>query len=377
MQIGCERNRNTVTGLKACVTGVTRYGPCNTASLVTPMLRRVTRYAESIRDEKDGFKGEREGRKRNFHPLVVFVGVRTRSRMYHVPAMHVFFSMKLIEILCILHHLVCMSDRIGNDAVTAAQENTVLRNGTPLRVVDGDSEKPGKPGRPKGYPKSGGRKPGVKNRISADVKQAILIDGKPLETLFAIARGNRMKAGDPADPTRKVFVYPTLADRKDAARTLLAKVVPDLKSQELSGNPDAPLFPANNADAGLPPSLAMARRIAFLLAAGDPGSPPEPRRAAADDPAAQDFRAALHRPAAPPAPAAPPPLEPDGPPTYRDLGASYAIGAGVIVQFQGMDVNGCETWDVVLNGTVASSHAGLEPAAAAARLLTRGTSYDR
>jgi hypothetical protein len=279
--------------------------------------------------------------------------------MFLVPAKHVFAPNKLVEIPHIYRHLQRMKERIGNAEVTPAQQSTVLRNTVPLTVVDGDGEKRG-PGRPPGYPKTGGRKGGVKNRISADVKQAILVDGRPLELLFQIARGNRMKAGDPSDPTKKVFVYPTLSDRRDAAKTLLAKVVPDLKSQELVGDPSRPLFPAPEAT-----PFEVARKVAFLLASGDPQEPVEPRRAADDDMAAAEFRNAITA-----APAAPPPLEPGGPPRSRELGMQYIIGDNVLVQYEGQSVNGLESWAVVRRGTVVSRHEGWEVAAAAARGLT-------
>ncbi|WP_428660472.1 hypothetical protein [Reyranella sp.] len=96
-------------------------------------------------------------------------------------------------------------------------------------------------GRPLGLPKSGGRKKGVPNKTTADAKETILKRGKPMELLCDVARGLKIRVGPQAGPGEPQFVYPTLGERLQAARTLLAKVVPDVKAVEVTGKDGGPI----------------------------------------------------------------------------------------------------------------------------------------
>ena len=98
-------------------------------------------------------------------------------------------------------------------------------------------------GRPKGMGKvpGSGRKPGASNKITTDVKRTIMVRGKPLELLCDVARGVKVRVGPQAGPGDPEFQYPSLGERLTAARTLLGKIIPDLKAQELSGPDGAPL----------------------------------------------------------------------------------------------------------------------------------------
>jgi hypothetical protein len=86
--------------------------------------------------------------------------------------------------------------------------------------------------------KTGGRKPGQPNPITRDLKELILRRGKPLEHLCDVARGLKIRVGPQAGPGAPEFIYPSMADRLSAARTLLGKVVPDMKAVDLGGAPD-------------------------------------------------------------------------------------------------------------------------------------------
>ncbi len=67
---------------------------------------------------------------------------------------------------------------------------------------------------------------------------------------------------------KRTWVYPTLAQRVQAGETLLRKLLPDLKSQELTGAGGAPLIEPTRRDE-LYSSIELARRTAFMLRAGD------------------------------------------------------------------------------------------------------------
>lgn len=119
-------------------------------------------------------------------------------------------------------------------------------------------------GRPKGTVKTGGRKPGAVNRLPEELRRFINQRGRPLELLAAIADGRKVSAADPANPGAKIRVYPSLNERVFAARTLLNKLLPDLKSTELSGPDGGPISVAPESVS----DVDLARRIAFALVQG-------------------------------------------------------------------------------------------------------------
>ena len=98
-----------------------------------------------------------------------------------------------------------------------------------------------KGGRPKGYPKSGGRKPGTANKSSQLGRDFIIRKGAPIETLCKIAKGEKIRAADSESASKRVGIYPTIDQRLTAARILAAKVVPDQKAVEVSGPLGEPL----------------------------------------------------------------------------------------------------------------------------------------
>jgi hypothetical protein len=123
------------------------------------------------------------------------------------------------------------------------------------------------PGRPKGLGKvpGSGRKSGTPNKMTKDVREYIMDKGRPLELLFKIARGYKVKVGDPEGNAKKI--YPSLTDRAAAAKTLLAKCIPDIKATEISGPEGGPI--ESRTDGALAPMTELARRLAFVMASGE------------------------------------------------------------------------------------------------------------
>ena len=99
-----------------------------------------------------------------------------------------------------------------------------------------------KSGRPKGYPRSGGRKPGTCNKSTQLGRDFIIKKGAPIETLCKISKGEKVQAAaDTATAAMRFGVYPTIDQRLAAARILAAKIVPDQKAVEVAGPLGEPL----------------------------------------------------------------------------------------------------------------------------------------
>jgi hypothetical protein len=121
------------------------------------------------------------------------------------------------------------------------------------------------PGRPKGLGRvpGSGRKPGTPNKLTQDVRQYIMDKGQPLELLFKIARGHKIKVGDAEGNAAKI--YPSLTDRASAARALLAKCLPDMKATEVSSPDGGPLTNNTQVNVNATPK-EMVRTIAAAFA---------------------------------------------------------------------------------------------------------------
>lgn len=134
---------------------------------------------------------------------------------------------------------------------------------SPLHIVSSIDKRP--PGRAPGLGKvaGSGRKKGVPNKITTDVKETILKRGRPLELLCDVARGIKIRVGAQAGP-EKTFVYPNLPDRIRAAETLLSKIVPSMKASEISGPDGTPLLP----EAEPQSNRQTARALLALLGTG-------------------------------------------------------------------------------------------------------------
>jgi hypothetical protein len=124
------------------------------------------------------------------------------------------------------------------------------------------------PGKPKGHPKSGGRKKGTPNHTTAQTRDRIQQLADPIDFLADVMNGRRMVAAAEHGAMAKTWVFPTLAQRIQAGETLLRKLLPDLRSQELTGKDGEPLIKPSRRDE-LYSSLELARRTAYVLAAGD------------------------------------------------------------------------------------------------------------
>ena len=98
-----------------------------------------------------------------------------------------------------------------------------------------------KPGRPKGYPRSGGRKPGTPNKANAITRDYVIKQGAPLAFLCSVVRGKRFTAAAEPGDRKRAHVFPSLDQRLRAAEILSRKVLPDLKSTELTGKDGGPV----------------------------------------------------------------------------------------------------------------------------------------
>jgi hypothetical protein len=126
------------------------------------------------------------------------------------------------------------------------------------------------PGRPKGLGRvpGSGRAKGTRNKDRTATIEQIMREADPIQYLCKVARGDRMEAGDGPDAKKKSWWFPTGDQRLTAMQTLARKVLPDLKATEITGADGAPLIKPTRRDE-LYSSLEVARRTAFLLAAGD------------------------------------------------------------------------------------------------------------
>ena len=92
-----------------------------------------------------------------------------------------------------------------------------------------------KPGRPKGLPKTGGRGKGTPNKKNQVTRDYVIKEGAPLAFLCRVVRGKRFNVAAQVGDNKRVYIYPTLDQSLRAAEILSRKVLPDLKSTELTG----------------------------------------------------------------------------------------------------------------------------------------------
>ena len=101
-----------------------------------------------------------------------------------------------------------------------------------------DTTEKAKAGRPKGRGRvpGSGRKKGTPNRSTAQTRERILELSDPIAFMADVMKGKRMvAAGEPGDST-KTWVYPTLEQRHRAGEVLMKRLIPELKSQEITGD---------------------------------------------------------------------------------------------------------------------------------------------
>ncbi len=111
-----------------------------------------------------------------------------------------------------------------------------------------------------------GRPRGVPNKVNRIAKEAI-VQAEPHSFLIRVMEGRKFKRAGTEGAQRTTACYPTLTESISAAETLLKKIAPDLKSQELSGPDGAPLVVPTHIDK-LCSTMEVARRVAFTLAGG-------------------------------------------------------------------------------------------------------------
>ena len=97
------------------------------------------------------------------------------------------------------------------------------------------------PGRPRGYPRSGGRAKGTPNRKNQVTRDFVIREGAPLAFLCSVVRGKRFTAADEPGGKKRIHVFPSLDQRIRAAEVLSRKVLPDLKATELTGKDGGPI----------------------------------------------------------------------------------------------------------------------------------------
>ncbi len=112
-----------------------------------------------------------------------------------------------------------------------------------------------KPGRPKGSTKwpGSGRKKGTVNKSTAELRRYIHRNANPVAQVCKIARGKVEIDG---------------LSQADAIKLLYKAVIPELRGEVLTGEDGAPLIEPSRRDE-LYSSMELARRTAYLLAAGD------------------------------------------------------------------------------------------------------------
>lgn len=112
---------------------------------------------------------------------------------------------------------------------------------------------PGKPGRPKGYPKTGGRQKGAVEKIKREAMLAA--QGiTPLDYLMALVRAETEPGLDPAIARARETL------RFEAAKAAAPYVHARLQAVTLGGDPENPLTVENRHS-----ELDEARHLAFML----------------------------------------------------------------------------------------------------------------
>ncbi len=92
-----------------------------------------------------------------------------------------------------------------------------------------------KSGRPRGTPKTGGRKKGTHNRDRTATIEKIQTEADPILFLCKVCRGDRMEAAPEPGAKKRTHWFPTADQRITAAQTLARKIMPDIKAVEHAG----------------------------------------------------------------------------------------------------------------------------------------------
>jgi hypothetical protein len=114
-------------------------------------------------------------------------------------------------------------------------------------------------GRPKGYPKTGGRRKGADSAIGKEGREWLAKNSKALDVLARVASGKAVRIAGPTG--KKLWHYPDWEDRKWAVEQILPRLVPALSAAEFSGPDGGPL----TTESLLP--MEMMQRLGALFSA--------------------------------------------------------------------------------------------------------------
>jgi hypothetical protein len=138
-------------------------------------------------------------------------------------------------------------------------------------VISEPPPSPKKVGRPKGLGKvpGSGRKSGTKNWTQPEICDALLSKSNAIEVLADIVAGKPILCGTERTAGEvgagsPVWRYPTMNARLKGVEILLAKCLPDLKAQEITGAEGRDLYPA------MPPVFNTAVIAAMAAVSSDP-----------------------------------------------------------------------------------------------------------
>ncbi len=106
-----------------------------------------------------------------------------------------------------------------------------------------------------------GRPKGSMNKTTRLAKEAIS-EAEPHQFLIRVMEGRKFRRAGTEGARKTTDCYPTLHESISAAELLLRKIVPDLKSQELTGDPDKPIGLVNGESMS---NFETARRIALIF----------------------------------------------------------------------------------------------------------------
>lgn len=126
-------------------------------------------------------------------------------------------------------------------------------------------------GRPKGYPKSGGRQAPLKLKPGRLGRAEIAERSQVLDFLCRLCAGKPVRVPGPTGKSgNSSWHTPTFEERRWAADRLLPRVLPSLATQHIGGDPDAdPISLRSMSESSLSPERELSRRIAFLLDGSD------------------------------------------------------------------------------------------------------------
>ena len=130
---------------------------------------------------------------------------------------------------------------------------------------------------PKSAPAKRGRPKGSVNKTNKVAKEAIT-EAAPHNFLIRVMDGRKFMRAAEEGSKRRTECYPTLSESTAAAETLLRKIAPDMRSQEISGPDGGPI--ETRREGGLNKEAEIARCALFVRALDDAATAePDPLKA--------------------------------------------------------------------------------------------------